>query len=232
MVGCMRWIALAALAGLVSMGPVDARAAVIADFVADFSPLSNPAGPWQYGSTATLGGPLTVFPNVFDASGGGDVRFDWNPGPRTPLVGVLIPGVGSPTGILHPGGGGVFAAARYVAPGAMTVWVDASFSLGDQTTTDVHVLWNGASLFDAPVDAGNPTQVFQTMIVMGAGDTLDFVAGWGANATLSFDTTFFTATLHDSPIPEPATAGLLLATLAGLGWARGPGRVSKPARGA
>lgn len=197
-----------------------AHAAVVADFVADFSSTSNPSGAWSYGYTTSLGGSLSLFTNMLDRSGSGDFRYDWNTGPSTPLVGVLIPAASASSGILHPGATGVYADARYTVQSAFTAYLDTAFAIGDATTTDVHVLLNGVSLFDAPIDGATPTQVFQASFAVQAGDTIDFVAGMGSNGSNQFDTTYFTATLSGSPIPEPMTIAVLSVGLGGLSLAR------------
>ena len=164
---------------------------------------------------------LTLFTNVRDGSGIGDTRYDWNPGPIIPLVGLISPFSGTPLGIMHPGAAGQFADARYVAQSNMSATLDVRFSVGDiQTATDVHVLVNGASLFSAFLDNTAPEQDYLASIVLLAGDVVEFAVGWGQNANSSFDTTYFSATLLDTAIPEPAMTGLLLAGIAGLAGLR------------
>ena len=213
----MRLRLLCPIAGLLlSCGGV-AQAAVIADFVTDFSITANPNGAWAYGTTTSLGGGLTLLTNPLDASGGGDIRYDWNPGPRTPLVGVLIPGSGSPAGILHPGAGGEMATARYTVQTSFTGFLDVAFMDGSQfATTDVHVARTGVSLFDAAIDPSNALRTFQATLTLQTGDTLDFVAGWGADSAINFDTTTFTAVLSEATLPEPGSMAMLALGVLGL----------------
>ncbi len=216
----MRLCLACALAGLTLFLGGTARAAVIADFVTDFSTTANPNGAWRYGVIGSSGDSLTVFTNLLDASGVGAQRYDWNTGPRTPLVGVLIPDSSPSQGILHPGGSGVFAAAQYVAQSSFTGLWEVSFQDGHFATTDVHVLRNGVSLFDADIDALHSIQTFQVTLAITLGDVFEFVAGPGPGGAISGDTTFFTATLSEASLPEPASIGLMLAGLAGLGVLR------------
>lgn len=216
----MRLCRLCMLVSLTLLLGGTAQAAVIANFVTDFSTTANPNGAWRYGSTASFGGSLAVFTNLLDASSVGVQRYDWNNGPRIPLVGVLIPDSSPSWGILHPGGPGVFATARYVAQTSFTGFLDVNFQDGHFATTDVHVLRNGVSLFDADIDGLHSSQTFQATLAIAAGDVLDFVAGSGPGGATSFDTTFFTATVSEATLPEPASIGLMLAGLAGLGVLR------------
>jgi hypothetical protein len=69
------------------------------------------------------------------------------------------------------------------------------------STTDVHVLHNGTSLFDADIDGyggdpafrkvqgASPTAAYSSQIEMKASDTVTFAVGYGKNKTNSGDTT-------------------------------------------
>ncbi len=212
----MRYFSIAAGAALF-LGTIGAAgAATIADFVNDFSTTTNTPGDWSYGAIASFGGALTLFPNHYqDVS-----RDDWNPGGRTPLVGRLNPGFGTPAGLLHPGSGGIYADARYIVPADVVAEISVSFAIGDpSTTTDGHVLLNGVSLFDTPIDAAHPASAFLTTISLHTGDILDFIAGDGGNG-VQFDTTLFSATLSEGVLPEPGTLAVLIMGLGGMGFAR------------
>lgn len=126
---------------------------------------------------------------------------------------------------------------RWTAPSDMVVSVDALFyGCEDGTTTDVHVLLNGTmyngseatgwiptytnSLMDGIIE-GNygyaplsiaPTGIsnnvaYSDVLVLSAGDKLDFVASYGPDISLAADLTGLDVTITE--IPEPATIGLL-----------------------
>jgi hypothetical protein len=73
------------------------------------------------------------------------------------------------------------------------------------STTDVHVLHNGTSLFDADIDGyggdpafrkvegASPTAQFSGQLEMRANDTVTFAVGYGKNKTNSGDTTGLSA---------------------------------------
>ena len=205
-----------------------AAQAAIYDVAADFSATNNPNGAWSYGESSTLTSALTVYPNSgkFDPP---TVNIDVWAGENHPYSpNVSYNGTGSvdtshPTIIwqigqfsLHPGdsgGGGAceYSHARWTAPGVGSIDIDALFTgidLGG-TTTDVHVLHNGTSLFDGAIDGYNDTSSFSPTgsVSVGIGDTIDFVVGYGSNGTHTSDTTALSATIDF--IPEPATLSLL-----------------------
>ncbi|MBA7481861.1 Tol-Pal system protein TolB [subsurface metagenome] len=68
------------------------------------------------------------------------------------------------------------------------------------TTTDVHVLHNGISLFDGEVIGYGDTSSFSTTVSVGMGDIIDFTVGYGSNQTHTCDSTALSATIT----PEPA----------------------------
>jgi hypothetical protein len=82
------------------------------------------------------------------------------------------------------------------------------------TTTDVHVLFNGNSVFDDFVEgvAGSRGVGFARRLSLRQGDTIDFAVGFGRNGSFFNDSTALAATA--SPIPEPST--LLLLSVGGL----------------
>ena len=87
---------------------------------------------------------------------------------------------------LHPGPNNETAVIRWTAPQAGQLVVDAGFvGLSNPTpaTTDVHVLHNGQSLFDAKINLeGAPNEVrYEQSIEVKTGDTLDFAVGTGNN---------------------------------------------------
>jgi hypothetical protein len=120
---------------------------------------------------------------------------------------------------LHPGPNGEYAVVRYVAPVAGDVSIRSIFASQDlfMTTTDVHVLLNGVSLFDDFVEgaAGTSSASFSRAVSLDPGDTVDFAVGFGRNGSFFNDSTALAATIGPaSPTPEPAT--LLLVGLGAL----------------
>ncbi len=86
---------------------------------------------------------------------------------------------------LHPGPKGQYSVVRWTAPQAGQYQVDAAFlAIDADTTTSVHVLHNGKSLFQGAIrlgGAGERTE-YRTSQNVAEGDTLDFVVGWGNGA--------------------------------------------------
>lgn len=210
------------------------------DAAADFSPTSNPNGVWSYGWSATLGGALQLYtqsgpdnadsppahlldtwnagtggffavPAVYHNNSGGVVSF--NGGTITFQPGELG---------FHPGPNNEYSIVRFTAPTSGSYSLASSYSPLDlSTTTDVHVLHNGVSIFDGLVNPGSPTS-FGTTFNLIAGDQVDFAVGVGVNGFYSSDTTGLSATLESlSAVPEPTSASLLAAAAAmGYSWRR------------
>jgi hypothetical protein len=109
---------------------------------------------------------------------------------------------------------------RFTAPNAGSFALDSSFTGLDfvgPTTTDVHVLLDGSSIFNGIVDgfgAGSGPS-FTTTLTLQKGDIVDFAVGYGTNQNYLFDSTGITATL--SSVPEPASVILQAIGLAGMG---------------
>jgi hypothetical protein len=111
---------------------------------------------------------------------------------------------------------GQYGLIRFVAPVTGTYQVSAQFEgihFG-LSTTDVHVLHNGTSLFDADIDGyggdpafhkvqgASPTAEYSGQIALKKDETLTFAIGYGKNKTNSCDTTGMFARvtlLGDSP---------------------------------
>ena len=85
----------------------------------------------------------------------------------------------------HPGPKGEYCVVRWTAPGEGQHVVDAVFRAIDQETiTDVHILHNSLSVDDGFLrlnGAGTETGS-RLHLNLRAGDTLDFVVGWGNGA--------------------------------------------------
>jgi hypothetical protein len=98
---------------------------------------------------------------------------------------------------------GQYSLVRFVAPKAGTYKITAQFEgvhFG-LSSTDVHVLHNGKSLFDADVngyggdpafhkiEGSSPTAEYTGEIKLRAHDIVTFAVGYGKNKTNSCDTT-------------------------------------------
>ncbi|MCE9563258.1 MAG: hypothetical protein K8U57_14535 [Planctomycetes bacterium] len=178
----------------------------------DFSPLSNPNGPWIFGSTPTLGGTFTPGRRVDLAPG----VATWGTGTGDNLPGVfenvttqtqtiattvtLAPG----ELVLHPGANGEKAVARFIALSAGYYEVDASFAGRDNSYggTDTHILVNGVEAFSANVTSNAGIGMHSPLVVyLADDDTVDFVVGFGTNGTYFNDSTALNATI--TPVSGP-----------------------------
>jgi hypothetical protein len=197
-----------------------AQAQTTFDLSADFSFQNNPNKVWQYGysETNSLAPDQFRFDKHADATG--PVQF-WHPaasdgpGPgyypyiayNTTKQSQVWP---SPNGWVVRGGevameasnSGQYSLVRFVAPVAGTYKISAQFAgVHVWSTTDVHVLHNGTSLFDADIDGyggdpafrkvqgANPTASYSGQVELKANDTVTFAVGYGKNKTNSGDTT-------------------------------------------
>ena len=101
------------------------------------------------------------------------------------------------------------ASVRYVAPITADVLITSIFASQDLfgTTTDVHVLLNGSSVFDDFVEGvvGTSSVSFSRRLSLDRGDAVDFAVGFGRNGSFSNDSTALAATVQPNPIPEPGT---------------------------
>jgi hypothetical protein len=213
-----------------------AQAAVVADFAADFSTASSTSGAWQYGSSASLGGPFNL-DSTKTAYGAASDVIAWSPaGTFWPTVALNTGSsqvnfgasdaihLAAQQGLLHPGSGGEFAVVRLNVTSSFTGWLQTEFAGIDTvgTTTDVHVLLNGVSLFASAIGAFGQTQSFSETLGLHAGDVIDFAVGRGTNGNFNDDSTGFRATLSTvtQAVPEPPVTAFLLMGLLGLAVAR------------
>lgn len=209
-----------------------ASAATLADFASDFSALSNPAGAWAYGATATPGGPLALATQLTRYGAGLEVAA-WSPtGTAWPTIGLNESGsavsfgagnvvtLAAGQGLLHPGPGGEFADVRYTVQSGFAALLAVEFVGVDAvgTTTDVHVLLNGLSLFDDVINGFGDAATFSTTRTFAAGDVLEFAVGFGGNGNFVDDSTGFRATL--TTVPVPGAAWLLATGFVAVGGVR------------
>jgi hypothetical protein len=203
-----------------------AHAQTIFDLSADFSFHDNPGKVWQYGYSETN----SLAPDQFrvdtqsdrvdtQCDSTGSIGF-WHPtankGPGPgyyPYVAYNTAKqsqVGCKGWAVRPGEVamesstiGQYSLVRFVAPRAGTYKISAQFEgihFG-LSTTDVHVLDNGRSLFDADIEGYGGDPAFHTVqgahpaasysgeIKLKANDIVTFAVGYGKNKTNSCDTT-------------------------------------------
>jgi hypothetical protein len=186
----------------------------------DFSAVNNPNGVWQYGYESTLGGALILY-NVPTTLGTGlnywtssNTGADPNPNvshnPSTSPV-AAFDFVSQPNETqFHPGASGQFSVFRWTAPFAGMFSIQADFvGLGNSSTTDLHILVNGSSVFDGAINGKGMTTAFNSTQSFVAGSTVDFAVGFGADGNYFSDTTGIDATIRSS-VPEPGSTFLLL----------------------
>jgi hypothetical protein len=190
------------------------------DLAADFSFRDNPNKVWQYGYSATNSlAPgefrLDQYAEVTDTVGFWHPAKSAGPGPDWyPYIAfnnTQKSQFGSSNGwAIRPGevameasNSGQYSLVQFTAPAAGTYKVSAQFAgihFG-LSTTDVHVLHNGVSLFDADiggyggdpafhkVQGTNPTSNYSGQVELKAYDTVTFAVGYGKNKTNYGDTT-------------------------------------------
>jgi len=197
-----------------------AQAATVWDAATDFSTTgSNPNGVWSYGYTETLGGTLNLYPDVTVITGV-DFWFD-NKNIASPY---LVPSVfqnSTATTLIvtggtsqlnpgqlafHPGLKGDYSVVRWQTPKSGLYNLATTFSGVDfvgPTSSDVHVLKNGTSLFGDLVNGfGSPSaKSFSTSLSLNAGDLIDCTVGFGSNGTFSLMRQDWM--LRSSPSPNP-----------------------------
>ena len=203
-----------------------ASANAIYDAAVEFSLASNPNEHWQYGTTgATLGGAFTSFANATtntfqnaDVSSwfGDESMF----GDDFPLIGQNVSNVTQyvSTGLIvlrpmelfaHPGPSGTFSVLRFTAAVTGSYDVSGSFEGRDErgVTTDVHVLVNETSVFSGNVVGFGlaSEEAFSTVVLLDAGDTVDFVVGVGPNSNFENDSTGIAATVTLETVPVAPT---------------------------
>ena len=130
---------------------------------------------------------------------------------------------------MFPGEGGQYATARWTSPAAGTVKISSLFTgqspLG--TSTDVHVVRNGASIYDGHVSGFNgtspsfsdrsgatPSRAYSGQVSVALGDIIDFCVGYGTGGSVN-DATGVSATIIPSTTQAGAITGTVTASVAG-----------------
>jgi hypothetical protein len=202
-------------------------APVVYDASAQFDRNNNPSalGPWSYGFHSTsLGAGFTMYDRHFDSAitgGTGNIWALLSDSDSLPQVAFNPNAVNitdGPTTVnalefnLHPrqiSGVSKYTVLRFTASIVGTYDINATFSGNSNsgTSTDVHILRNGVSVFDGGVSGFNTQTPFSGQVSLSSGDTIDFAVGDGGNG-FSNDSTGLFATLT---VPEPIG-------LAWVGW--------------
>ena len=222
----IRRLGFLALAAVIAVAVPPAHAGTVYDAAADFSVASNPNGAWSYGYEASLGSTFQLYDAVvIDPNGATGIEQWYHPplsGNYTPTVGynttssvVNLPDTGvyvpAHSLLLHPGpasSGNLYTVIRWTAPTTGVFDLQSSFFGEDSrypTSTDVHVLLNGNSLFSGGVYVYGPAASFSDILSVKTGDTIDFVVGVGRDGDDTGDSTGISATLSNA-IPEPGGA--------------------------
>jgi hypothetical protein len=208
------------------------------DIVTDFSTIFNPNGPYQYGAESTLGGAFSL--NSTTVSGAGYAGWSGNSG--MPLTLANTSGSEFTSGTvtystdylnLHPASDNTYAILRYIVAVPGLYQISGAYRGQDTngTSTDVHILVNGASAFDAEVTGYlDPSkQTFSLLSALNANDTIDFAVGFGTNGSYFYDSTGLQGTIAAVASPEPASMMLILSGIAlcalfrkrsSMAWAR------------
>jgi len=206
------------------------------DIVTDFSTIFNPNGQYQYGAESTLGGAFSLNSTAVSGAGyagwSGDVS-------GFPLILANTSGSEFTSGTatystdylnLHPASDDTYAVLRYIVTVPGLYQISGAFRGQDinGTSTDVHILVNGASAFDADVTGYlDPSkQTFSLLGAFNANDIIDFAVGFGANGSYFYDSTGLQATIADAPAPEPGSMMLILSGIALCGLFRKKSRMA------
>ena len=199
------------------------------DIVTDFSTIFNPNGPYQFGAESTLGGAFSLGNTTVSGPG----YAGWSGASGLPRIIADTMGSTFTSGtvtyetdylVLHPASDGTYAVLRYTVAVPGLYQISGAYRGQDThgTSTDVHILVNGASAFDAEVTGYlDPSkQTFSLLSALNANDTIDFAVGFGTNGTYFYDSTGLQGTIADAAAPEPASAILILSGIALCGLFR------------
>ena len=162
----------------------------------DFSTRLNPNAVWSYGFTTTVGGPFTL--NSISGSTYYSGEAGWFgpiPGATAPGFPLVVGGANVISTVLDMGPGpSSYAVVRWTAPSRGRWDVVGEFFGTGLTTGDVHVLRDGAPVFNSAVNGSQVAQ-FSLSIDVVAGDTIDFAVGPGPYGDNLNDPTGFNVTI-------------------------------------
>jgi len=162
----------------------------------DFSFTLNPNSVWTYGFTYSVGGafaPYTLAGTTFFSGEAGWFGPIW--GATAPGFPLVVAGQGGTPSVLDMGPGpSSYTVVRWSAPSRGRWDVVGQFFGTGLTTGDVHVLKNGAALFNSPLN-GLDAAPFSLAVDVAPGDRIDFVAGPGPDGNNNFDSTGFNVTI-------------------------------------
>ncbi|MHB9036630.1 MAG: carboxypeptidase regulatory-like domain-containing protein [Armatimonadota bacterium] len=130
---------------------------------------------------------------------------------------------------MFPGEGGQYATARWTSPNAGSINISALFTGQSPvgTTSDVHVVRNGVSIYDGNVNGFNgtspdygdrfgatPSRAFSGQVTVAAGDTIDFCVGYD-NGSYVNDATGISALIIPTTTQTGVVSGTVTASLPG-----------------
>ena len=173
------------------------------DAVSGFSATQNPSGAWAYGYRPASGGSFTTYTATPSLYGAGAKTWAASATSCCPMATKNVTtsdyayagatSIVQPPDLLnlHPGPNGERSVVRWTAPAAGTYTVSGRFQGLDTvgTTTDVLVRHNSTTLFSGAVTGYGARVPFSATVTVAAGDTVEFSAGRGSNATHSNDST-------------------------------------------
>jgi FlgD Ig-like domain len=186
------------------------------DAVVDFNIFANTAGNrWTYGSTTSLGGPFTLFPNLIiepgpNRKGWGNMvndevmknlnTFDVNIG------GINVPALSV---TIEPHSNNLFTVVRWTAPSSGSATIVARFlrySTGTFQSAQVAILHGNAKVYSRwLVRDYSPVVSTAITLTVNAGDFIDFVAGTGDNSSTG-DLIGLDATVNLEPVATASGA--------------------------
>jgi hypothetical protein len=168
--------------------------------ITDFSSTNNPNGVWSYGWSSTLGSTFNLYSTYQGNAYGSPIWY-------TPNFGSLPAVFGDSANYLdlHPGPNNQYSIVRWTAPHTGFYSITATFFGPTATTTDVHVLDNGLSFFNAEITGYlNAHSLSSTSLYLSKNSTISFAVGYGTNGNYTSDTTGLSAMIVSTPIPPAA----------------------------
>lgn len=162
----------------------------------NFSFTLNPSSVWSYGFTTSVGGAFSLYTTSGTTFSSGEAGwFGPIPGATAPGFPLVVAQPGGIPSVLDMGPGpSSYTVVRWTAPSRGRWDVVGQFFGTGLTTGDVHVLCNGAAVFNSPLN-GSDAAPFSLAIDVVPGDTIDFAAGPGPGGNNDFDPTGFNVTI-------------------------------------